>query len=89
MIVFIAQIDSEGKMSFRSVLGTIIIIFASIGLIINFGVLIFALVGFPLLPPSDDLDILGALVGTTIGIVVGFIWLGIGFLIRGKPQPRF
>ena len=83
-------------MSFRSVLGTIIIFFASIGLIINAGVLVLVIIpecalgtalivlGAPDLTKCDE-----AYVNFTIGIVFGFIWLGIGFLIRGKPQPRF
>lgn len=75
-------------MSFRSVLGKIIIFFAVIGLLINFGLL-----GFGFLSCQANVLILEGidcskhpelLLQVTIGIIVGVFWLIIGFVIKGK-----
>ena len=76
-------------MSFRRTLGNIIIFFAVLGIIIN--TILFILVIFVTslalqFSGVDQFDLLGELVGKPIAIIVGFVWLGIGILIRGKNE---
>jgi hypothetical protein len=40
-------------------------------------------------PDCSPANLENAGVGFLISLVIGIIWIGIGFLIRGKPQPRF
>ncbi len=80
-------------MGLRRAIGTIIIIIAGLGLIINFGVLVIVIIpecilgtaliaiGAPDLTRCDE-----SYISFGIGIVVGFFWLGVGFVIRGKEQ---
>jgi len=77
-------------MSFRSVLGTIIIFFAIIGLLINFGLLGFGFLScqtnflVQILLGIDCSKFDELLLQATIGIIVGIIWVAIGFAIKGK-----
>jgi len=87
--------------SFRSTLGNIIIFFAVLGLIIN--VILVAVLIFPFCSLGvstsilDDLGFTGtdlskcaeAYLQFGIGIVVSFVWIGIGVLIRGKKREIF
>ncbi len=75
-------------MSFRSVLGKIIIFFAVIGLLISFG-----LIGFGFLScQANVLNLVGVdcsnygqlIFERSIAIVVSIVWLIIGFAIKGK-----
>ncbi len=75
-------------MSARRTIGNIVIFFAVLGLIINFGIIIFIVlfVGIEQFLTDPSVDPLEAVIGLPLRIIGGLIWLGIGFLIRGKEQ---
>lgn len=76
-------------MSLRRTIGNIVIFFAVLGLIINFGIIIVGVLLFSAdILNLEDIDPL-AIIGLPIRIVFGFIGLGIGILIRGRNEPSF
>ncbi len=79
-------------MSARTVIGSIIIFFAVLGIIINISLSLFVflqcnnIIEFVLNPDCSPENISQAVVSIVISLVVGLIWVGIGLLIRGKTQ---
>jgi len=79
-------------MSARTVIGSIIIFFAVLGIIINISLSLFVflqcnnIIDIVLNPDCSPENISQAVVSIVISLVVGLIWVGIGLLIRGKTQ---
>jgi len=82
-------------MSFRSTLGSLIIFFAVLGIIINGTISLVPflqcnnIIDIFLNPDCSPANLENAVVGFVISLVIGLVWVGIGFLIRGKNVQSF